>query len=66
MTNKIYGITVTAAFSFNGGASWTWRTFDFAGGNKHAAIVQKAKEIGANAWDFSQADVSEVHVIGRR
>jgi hypothetical protein len=56
--NKVYGIKVTAPFLMGG--KWSWRTFTFAGGNKHEAIIQHGKSIGAQGWDFGQADVSEV------
>lgn len=49
---------VKAAFSKNGGASWFWLTWteNKSGGNKHAAIIAKANEIGANSWDYGNAD----------
>lgn len=56
---KRFGIRVTAAFSFNGGHSWTWRTFNFVGGNKHAAIIEHAASIGAKSYDMGQATVAE-------
>jgi hypothetical protein len=39
-----------------GGRGWTWITWTHAHGNKHAAIIEKAEEIGAVRWDFGQAD----------
>lgn len=48
-----------AAFILAAGGAWTWITFTHEGadlGNKHAAIIGKAKELGAVAWDFSQAE----------
>lgn len=50
----------TAAFSFDAGSTWRWFTWKHANGNKHAAIIAKAAEIGANAWDFGQAFTTEV------
>ena len=52
---------VRAAFSFNGGRSWEWFTWtDKVGaGNKHFAIISKAKALGANAWEFGNADYAE-------
>ena len=48
-----------AAFILTAGGAWTWITFTHEGrdvGNKHAAIIGKAKELGAVGWDFSQAE----------
>lgn len=48
-----------AAFILSAGGAWTWITFTHEGaeqGNKHAAIISKAKELGAVGWDFSQAE----------
>jgi hypothetical protein len=45
-----------AAFQMAGGRGWTWITWTHAHGNKHAAIIEKAEEIGAVRWDFGQAD----------
>jgi hypothetical protein len=62
MSKAIYGITIRSAFLVAG--RWTWVRFSFAGGNKHAAIIAKANELGATAWDFGNAEVSDVHRIG--
>lgn len=35
---------------------WIWRTWTHTEANKHAAIIEKATELGAQAWDFGQAD----------
>lgn len=35
---------------------WRWVTWTNDHGNKHAAIIEKAKELGATRWDFGQAD----------
>jgi len=35
---------------------WQWVSWTHASGSKHAAIVEKARELGASAWDFGQAD----------
>jgi hypothetical protein len=48
-----------AAFSFNGGCTWVWHTWRHNHGNKHAAIIEKAAELGAKTWDYSQADHGE-------
>lgn len=47
---------VKAPFSKNNGATWFWMTWteNLSNGNKHLAIITKAKEIDANAWDFGQ------------
>ena len=46
--------------AFQVGAGWTWITWTHAHGNKHAAIIEKAAEIGATHWDFGQADHGEI------
>jgi len=52
---------VRAAFSFNGGATWKWHTWTAeSDGNKHIAIIAKANELGANAWDYGNADFAEL------
>ncbi len=43
-----------AAFLLNG--KWQWKTWTHGDGNKHAAIIAKATELGAEGWDFGQAD----------
>jgi hypothetical protein len=35
---------------------WVWVTWTNPHGNSHAAIIEKAKELNAQAWDFGQAD----------
>ena len=42
-----------------GTAGWTWHTWMSEHGNKHAAINEKAAELGAHSWDFGQADHDE-------
>lgn len=54
------GWKTRAAFRMAGRAGWTWITWTHAHGNKHAAIIEKAQEIGAVAWDFGQADHGEI------
>ncbi len=44
-----------AAFIVKPGGPWIWLTWDHNDPNKHGAILDKAKEIGAVGWDFSQA-----------
>ena len=39
---------------------WQWVTWNHHHGNKHAAIVEKAQELGATAWDYGQADHGEL------
>lgn len=48
-------LTITAPFMLEG--SWHWLTWQATTANKHAAILDKAAEIGATAWDFAQADM---------
>lgn len=43
-----------AAFLF--GASWKWVTWTHSDGSRHAAIIRKGRELGANGWDFGNAD----------
>jgi aryl-alcohol dehydrogenase-like predicted oxidoreductase len=43
-----------APFLVNG--RWQWHTWPNHEANKHAAILDKARELGASAWDFGQAD----------
>ena len=47
---------VRAAFSRNGGRTWFWLTWTTDTANKHAAIIAKARELGATAWDYGNAD----------
>lgn len=58
----MYGLKLTAPFLVKG--KWVWPSWVDAkcGGNKHAAIIEKGKELGATAWDFGQADVELVKV----
>jgi len=35
---------------------WTWHTWNHNHGSSHAAIIEKANELKADAWDFGQAD----------
>lgn len=48
--------TTRAAFMRPGARGWSWVKWTHGHANKHAAIVEKAKEIGATLWDFGQAD----------
>ena len=48
--------TTRAAFITKQGGSWSWVKWTHFDPNKHAAILAKAKELGAVAWDFGQAD----------
>lgn len=43
-----------AAFQIKG--RWKWVTWTHHHGNKHAAIIEKAKELGADRWDYGNAD----------
>lgn len=38
------------------GGRWRWVRWTHAEANHHAAILAKASELGAVAWDFGQAD----------
>jgi hypothetical protein len=53
-----------AAFSRNGGRTWFWVTWTTGEPNKHAAIIDKARELGVNAWDFGNADKTETLTCG--
>lgn len=46
-----------AAFLVSG--SWVWKTWNHHEPNKHAAILNKAAEIGAGGYETSQADHAE-------
>lgn len=48
-----------AAFRLPGNRGWSWVTWTHSEGNKHAAIIDKARELNATAWDFGQADHGE-------
>lgn len=43
---------------------WLWITWSNHHGNKHAAILEKATELSATAWDFGQADHYETSRAG--
>lgn len=43
-----------AAFLVRG--RWQWHTWTHSHASKHAAIVEKARELGAAGWDFGNAD----------
>ncbi len=45
-----------AAFMLPGRRNWSWVTWEHREPNKHAAIIEKAREIGATRWDFGNAD----------
>jgi hypothetical protein len=49
-----------AAFRLLGARNWQWHTWTHNHGNKHAAIHEKATELGAVAWDFGNADHAEL------
>jgi hypothetical protein len=49
-----------AAFCLAAGRPWVWFTWTHPHGNKHAAIIEKATELQAVAWDFGQADHGQV------
>lgn len=36
--------------------NWQWVRWTHSEPNRHAAILDKAKELNASAWDFGQAD----------
>lgn len=52
MTTRTY--RTRAAFLKAG--RWTWLWWNHQEPSKHAAIIDKATEIGAQGWDFGQAD----------
>jgi hypothetical protein len=43
-----------AAFIIN--SKWQWHTWTHTHGSKHTAIVEKARELGAQGYDSGQAD----------
>ena len=47
-----------AAFLINN--RWCWHTWTHSDGNKHAAIIDKSKELGATCHDFGNADHGEL------
>ena len=49
-----------AHFGSNATPSWKWLTWDNPEGNKHAAIILKAREIGASGYDCGNADHDEI------
>jgi hypothetical protein len=49
--------TTLAAFYIRG--RWTWVRWTNREPNSHAAIIRKANELGADAWDFGQAEHHE-------
>lgn len=57
---KAIAFRCRAAFYINGAWSWLTWTTTTSGGNKHAAILDKAAALGAAAWDYGNADFEEV------
>jgi len=47
-------VETLAPFSFDNGATWRWVAWRHNEGNSHAAIIEKARELGANAWAYDQ------------
>ncbi len=45
-----------AAFMLPGSQHWIWLTWCHGPETKHAAIINKANEIGAIRWDFGNSD----------
>lgn len=45
-----------AAFMLPGRRGWSWITWEHRDPSKHAAIIKKARELGATSWDFGNAD----------
>jgi hypothetical protein len=64
MSMKKIAYRVRAAFILNG--AWRWITWTDAtcGGNKHAAIIDKGRELSATGWDFGNADFAEFDRAG--
>ncbi len=50
---KKFQIETTAPFHMGG--RWVWKTWRHGKGNTHKAILDKAAELNADAWDFGQA-----------
>lgn len=50
------GSSWTTRAPFHVGGQWRWVTWTHRHANKHAAIIEKADELGADGWDFGQAD----------
>jgi hypothetical protein len=55
---------VRAAFVVAGRWRWITWTDTTCEGNKHAAIINKANELGATGWDFGNADFAEFDRAG--
>jgi hypothetical protein len=49
--------TTRAAFFI--GRGWVWIKWRHSEPNKHAAILAKAEELGAQRWDYGNADHEE-------
>lgn len=60
MANELKSWKTRAAFVLPNRSGWIWITWTHRHGNVHAAIIEKAKEIGAIRWDFGQADHGEI------
>lgn len=48
-----------AAFILPNTKAWKWVTWSNTHPSKHAAIIEKAKELNAVSWDFGNADHEE-------
>lgn len=46
--------------AFSTGYGWKWITWNNTHGNKHAAIVEKARELGAKGYDAGNAEHEEI------
>jgi hypothetical protein len=45
---------------FEIGGRWKWHTWRHHEPEKHAAMIAKGKALGADAWDYGQADHDEL------
>lgn len=58
MTTKTIAYRTRAPFATKG--RWSWVTWTHTEANSHAAIRRKADELGADTWDYGQADHFEL------
>jgi hypothetical protein len=46
--------------AFLKGGRWGWHVWTHTHANKHAALIEKAAELGAQGYDAGQADHAEL------
>jgi hypothetical protein len=57
LEKRLLSYTTLAAFQFKD--TWRWVRWTHNEPNHHKAIPLKGEELGANAWDFGQAEHHE-------